>query len=165
MIAIRPAEFHDLGAITAIYNETVLTTDATFDTEPKTEAEQKAWLVSHGLRNPVVVAELDGSVVGCASLSQWSPRRAYADTAEISLYVKQEYRNHGLGGRLLAAILEEGRKVGLHTVIARIVAGNEQSIRLHEAVGFEPIGVMKEVGSKFGRLLDVWLMQKIYPSY
>lgn len=164
MVAIRPAEFDDLGAITAIYNEAVLTTDATFDTEPKTEAEQKAWLVSHGPRNPVLVAELDGIVVGWASLSEWSPRQAYADTAEISLYIKQGYRNHGFGGRLLAAILEEGRKVGLHTIIARIVAGNEQSVHLHQAAGFEATGIMREVGRKFGRLLDVWLMQKIYPQ-
>jgi phosphinothricin acetyltransferase len=109
------------------------------------------------------VAELDGLVVGWASLSQWSDRLAYADTAEISLYVRESLRGQGIGKRLIAAIVVEGEKAGLHTLIARIVAGNQASIRLHEAVGFEAIGVMREVGRKFGQLLDIHLMQKLYP--
>lgn len=101
-------------------------------------------------------------VVGWASLSKWSDRLAYADTAEISLYVQESLRGQGIGKRLVEAIVVEGEKVGLHTVIARIAGGNQVSIRLHEAVGFNHIGVMREVGRKFGELLDVYLMQKIY---
>ena len=164
MFAIRPAKLDDLEAITAIYNEAILTTDATFDTEPKTDAEQRVWFAKHGYRNPVLVAELDGVVVGWASLGEWSDRCAYADTAEISLYVKQEFRSRGIGRRLLEVIVREGEKVGLHTIIARIAGGNQISIHLHEGVGFEHIGVMKEVGKKFGEVLDVYLLQKIYPS-
>ena len=164
MFAIKRAKLDDLNAITEIYNEAILTTDATFDTEPKTDAEQRAWFANHGPKNPILVAELDNVVVGWASLSEWSERRAYSDTAEISLYVKQEFRGRGTGRRLLEGIIEEGEKVGLHTVIARINEGNKGSIRLHEGVGFEHIGVMREVGQKFGKLLDVCLMQKIYPS-
>ncbi len=164
MLTIRPAKLADLKAITAIYNEAILTTDATFDTEPKTEAERRIWFANHGSKHPIFVAELDGIVVGWASLSAWSSRRAYSDTAEISLYVKQEFRNKGIGKRLLADIIREGEKVGLHTVIARITEGNEQSICLHEGVGFEHIGVMREAGKKFGKLLNIYLMQKIYPA-
>lgn len=164
MLAIRRAKLDDLNAITEIYNEAILTTDATFDTEPKTNAEQRTWFANHGLKRPILVAELDGAVIGWASLSDWSHHDAYAATVEISLYVKEEFRRRGIGRGLLEAIIEEGEKVGLHTVIARITQGNEESIRLHESIGFEHIGVMKEVGRKFGQLLDVHLMQKIYPS-
>ena len=162
MLTIRQANLSDLGAITEIYNEAVLTTVASFDTEPKTEEEQGAWFARHGPKHPIVVAQLDNAVVGWASLSEWSDRRAYADTAEISLYVKEESRGRGIGRRLMETVVVEGEKAGLHTVVARIVNGNDVSVHLHEALGFEPIGVMREAGQKFGRLLDVLLMQKIY---
>lgn len=164
MFVIRPAKLYDLNAITEIYNEAVLTTDSTFDTEPKVDAEQRVWFANHGPKNPIFVAELEGVAVAWASLSEWSPRHAYADTAEISLYVKQELQSRGIGKKLLEAIIREGEKVGLHTVIARITEGNSVSIHLHECVGFEYIGVMREVGQKLGKLLNVCLMQKIYPS-
>jgi L-amino acid N-acyltransferase YncA len=161
-VVIRSASSQDLPAITDIYNEAILTTTATFDTEPKTAEEQRAWFAKHGNRNPLLVADDDGLVVGWASLSEWSDRCAYSDTAEVSLYVRSEHQGKGTGRRLLKAILQAGGSSGLHTVIARIAEGNQASIRLHESVGFEHIGVMKEVGKKFGRLLDVYLMQKIY---
>ncbi len=162
MLVIRAANLDDLGAITEIYNEAILTTTATFDTQPKGEAEQRAWFSSHGPRNPVLLAEVDGTVAGWASLSEWSDRCAYSDTAEVSLYVKQEFRGRGVGKKLLEALLREGEKAGLHTVIARIASGSDESLHLHESAGFEHIGVMREVGRKFGKLLDIHLMQKIY---
>lgn len=165
MLVIRPAKLADVPAITAIYNEAILTTDATFDMEPKTDAEQLAWFANHRLSHPILVAELDGIVVGWASLSAWSDRCAYSDAAENSLYVKQEFRNSGIGRRLLEVLIQEGERAGLHTVIARITEGNKESIHLHESLGFEHIGVMKEVGRKFDKLLNVCLMQIIYPPH
>jgi L-amino acid N-acyltransferase YncA len=162
VLIIRPANPEDVDSITQIYNEAVQKTVATFDTEPKTLQEQRAWFEYHGLKYPIFVAELDGVVTGWASLSKWSDRCAYSDTAEISLYVKEEFRGRGMGRKLLEAIVRQGEKVGLHTVIARIAEGNRVSIHLHELLGFEHIGIMREVGRKFGRLLDVYLMQKIY---
>lgn len=162
MVTVRRATLEDLVAITEIYNEAILTTVATFDTRTKTLKEQRDWFERHGPRYPILVAEQDGTVCGWASLSEWSDRCAYSDTAEISLYVREENRGEGIGGELMEAILKEGERAGLHTVIARIAEGNEASIRLHESQGFEHIGVMREVGRKFGRLLDVHLMQKIY---
>jgi L-amino acid N-acyltransferase len=164
MLILRRAKMEDLNRITLIYNEAVQTTVATFDTEPKTIEEQRAWFENHGPNYPVFVAEEDGIVSGWASLSKWSERRAYSGTAEISLYVKEEFRGRGIGRQLMEAIVEEGERVGLHTVIARIAGENSVSIHLHETLGFKQIGVMKEVGRKFGKLLDVNLMQKIYPS-
>ena len=162
MIIIRPAKPDDLTAITDIYNEAILTTDATFDTETKTVESQKEWFESHDSRNPILVAESDDLVIGWASLSKWSDRYAYSDTAEISVYVKDGYRGQGTGRQLIEQIIQAGEEVGLHTIISRITAGNEESIHLHAEFGFEHIGVMKEVGYKSGRLLDVVLMQKIY---
>ncbi len=162
MLTARRAALGDLEPITEIYNEAIVHTTATFDTEPKTLDEQRSWYTGHDSKHPILVAEKEDIVVGWASLSNWSDRCAYADTAEVSLYVKKEYRKEGIGKLLLETLLQEGKKAGLHTLIARIAEGNSSSVKLFEREGFILIGVMKEVGRKFGRLLDVYLMQKIY---
>lgn len=164
MSTIRRAATKDLAAVTEIYNEAILNSVATFDTEPKTVEEQKPWFESHDSKHPVLVAEQDGVVVGWASLTKWSGRCAYSDTAELSIYVKEGHRGRGVGAELMKTILDEGRKAGLHTIIARIAGPNEASVRLHKSAGFKHIGTMREVGRKFGELLDVRLMQKIYGS-
>jgi L-amino acid N-acyltransferase len=162
MIQIRMAQRKDIPLITKIYNEAILRTTATFDTTPKTLEEQQTWFEDHGAKNPVMVAELDGRVVGWGSLSKWSDRCAYTDTAEISLYIGEEHQGKGIGKNLMKKILEEGDKQGLHVVIARITEGNKVSVTLHESIGFFHIGVMKEVGMKFGKRLDVYLMEKVF---
>jgi len=158
---IRRATVDDVAAITEIYNEAILTTTATFDTEPKTVAERLAWFESHGERHPVLVALLDGKVVAWASITKWSDRNAYADTAETSFYVKSECRGRGIGRQLKGAVIEEARKLGFLTLIARVAEGNRESIHLNESFGFVHVGVLKEVGRKFDRLLDVHIMQKM----
>jgi phosphinothricin acetyltransferase len=162
MVKLRSARREDLDSITEIYNEAIIKTIATFDTEPKTYEDQKKWFDDHESKNPILVAELNGVIVGWASLSKWSDRCAYSDTAEISLYVREEYQGKGIGRRLIETIIKEGEKTGLHTIIARITEGNEPSLHLHRSVGFTHIGIMKEVGKKFGKRQDVHLMQKIY---
>lgn len=160
-ITIRPALPTDLGAVTEIYNDAILTTTATFDTEPKSGAEQLAWFQSHGGRFAVLVADRDGDVVGWTSLSRWSDRPAYDDTAETSVYVGREYRGHGIGRMLEEAIIDYARNFRFHTLIARIAGESTESLRLHESLGFVNVGTMKEVGRKFGRLLDVQMLQKM----
>jgi L-amino acid N-acyltransferase YncA len=159
MLIIRPAELKDLASITDIYNQAILNTTATFDTRTKTIEEQKAWFDKHGQKYPVLLGLEDNKIEGWASLSAWSDRCAYADTAEISLYVRKGERGKGIGRQLSEAILKAGKEAGLHTAIARIAEGNDASIHLAESLGFKHIGVMKEVGRKFGKLLDVYLMQ------
>lgn len=162
MIKIRNAEINDLNEITDIYNWAILNTTATFDTELKTLKEQKAWFENHGEKNPIKVAELNNEIIGWAALSKYSNRCAYSDTAEISLYVKTGHMNQGIGKKLMTNILKSGKNVGLHVLIARITEGNENSIHLHEKFGFELVGLLKEVGNKFGKRLNVYLMQKVY---
>ena len=164
MIITRNALIKDLDEITKIYNESILKTVATFDTEEKSIEEQKTWFKEHGPKNPIIVAEESGNILGWAALSKYSTRCAYSDTAEISLYVKDEYQDRGIGKKLIEKIIQEGKKAGLHVVIARITEQNEKSVHLHKSVGFEHVGIMKEVGLKFGKRLDVYLMQKIYKN-
>lgn len=161
MVNIRSATLKDLKGITKIYNQMILNTVATFDIEPKTFNEQKKWFTEHGFKNPILVAEIDKEIVGFASLSKYSDRCAYSDTVELSVYVKEEYQGKGIGKKLIKEIVEAGEKTGLHAIISRIVNGNKKSIYLHEIVGFKYIGTLKEVGYKFNRLLDVYLMEKI----
>ena len=161
MLTIRPATLEDLEVITEIYNDAILNMVATFDTEPKTLEGQKTWFANHVPAYPVLVSEQGRVVVGWASLSKWSEKLAYSATVEGSLYVKEGYRRQGIGKKLLEAIGQEGKKAGFHTVVARIAEGGEASIHLCESLGFERIGVMKEVGRKFDKFLDVYLLQKI----
>jgi len=160
---IRKAKPRDLPRITEIYNEAITTTTATFDTTPKTMEEQRLWFKDHGAKNPIMVAEQDERIIAWGALSKWSDRCAYTDTAEVSLYVREPYQGKGIGTQLLKQLLEEGKQQGLHAVIARITEGNSHSISLHESLGFFPIGTMKEVGVKFGKRLDVHLLEKLFP--
>jgi phosphinothricin acetyltransferase len=162
LVKIRKASLKDLKEITEIYNHAILTTVATFDTEPKTNKEQKKWFEEHGPKNPIIVAEIDKEIVGFASLSKYSTRCAYSDTAEISVYVKEKYQGKSIGKQLMKEIVDAGEKAGLHAIISRISQGNKVSVHLHEKVGFKHVGIYKEVGYKFGKRLDVYLMEKIY---
>nr|MDO8082580.1 N-acetyltransferase family protein [Candidatus Freyarchaeota archaeon] len=164
MLKIRDAKINDLTAITEIYNDAIIHTVATFDTQPRTVEEQKIWFSNHNSKFPLIVAEDNDLITGWASLSMWSDRCAYSDTAEISLYVKEGYRGKGTGKKLTEAILSKGENAGIHTIIARIEETNKASIHLFETLGFSHIGTMREVGRKFGKLLDVHLMQKIFNS-
>lgn len=158
---IRKATISDLEGITEIYNDAIKNTVATFDTEIKTLKEQEKWFKGHGKKYPVIVAEQDGNIVGWSALSKYSTRCAYSDTVELSLYVTEKYQSKGVGKSLMERIIEEGEKSGLHVILARITDGNKISIHLHEMFGFEHVGILKEVGYKFGKCLDVYLMQKI----
>jgi len=161
MLKVRPASQEDLEPITAIYNEAILKTVATFDTVPRSLADQTKWFHDHAPRYPMIVAELDGKVVGWASLSRWSDRPAYDGTAEVSVYVEQDHQGKKIGSALLEALVEAGEKGGFHTLVSRIVQGSDVSIHLHDKLGFSHVGVLKEAGRKFGKRLDVTIMQKI----
>ena len=159
----RLAEPRDAEATRAIYNLEVLETTVTFDLVPRTLADQQQWIEEHSGGHPAIVAvDDDDTVLGFASLSPFKPRAAYAPTVEDSVYVHRDGR--GRGHRRAAAPrhrLARARDHGFHSVIARIVGGHDASIALHRKCGFEQIGCEREVGRKFGRWLDVVLMQRM----
>lgn len=161
MSNIRSAQIKDLDAIRDIYNDAVLNTTTTFDTEPRTGEQQLEWFHEHSATYPVIVYEIESEITGWASLSKWSDRLAYAGTAEFSAYVKKEHRNKGIGRALLKHLIEKAVENKLHTIIARIAEGNETSIKMHKENGFEILGTMKEAGLKFGHYIDVTIMQKM----
>jgi L-amino acid N-acyltransferase len=156
---IRRAGLADAGSITEIYNEAIVTTTSTFDTEPKDLEERLEWLRSHDERHPVLVALISDKVVGWSALTKWSDRSAYDVTAETSIYVKSEFRGRGIGRALKQATIEEARRLGFHSLIARVAAGSEESLHLNRSMGFVHIGTLREVGCKFDRLIDVHILQ------
>ena len=156
---IRGARFDDLPSITEIYNEAIMSTTATFDTVPKSLADREAWFASRGPRHPILVAEIDGATVGWAALSPYSDRAAYDDTGETACYVHKEFRGRGIGRQLKCALLQEARRLGYHSLLARVTATSQESLRLNTSLGFQMVGTLREVGRKFGQLLDVHILQ------
>jgi L-amino acid N-acyltransferase len=165
---IRPATSGDAEAIRAIYNVEVLDSTNTFDMVPRTSDQQQAWLDEHRGVHPAVVAveavpgfQGDEVVLGFGSLSSFRERSGYAATAENSVYVDRAHRGKGVGRALLAELLTLAAAHGFHSVIARIAGHNEASIRLHQAAGFELVGVEREVGRKHRQWIDVVELQRL----
>ncbi|MFI5046329.1 MAG: GNAT family N-acetyltransferase [Acidimicrobiia bacterium] len=167
-VEIRLAERRDAEGIRAVYNHYVSESTALFDLVPRTLEEQVAWIDEHSGGHPALVAvdaaarrDVPGGVVGFGSLSPFRSRPAYGGTVENSVYLLDSHQGRGIGRRLLDELLRLADAHGFHTVIARISGGNDASIALHEACGFETIGVEREVGRKFGQWLDVVEMQRM----
>lgn len=161
-ISVRLATREDAEAIRSIYNREVTGSTVTFDLVPRSLDDQRAWLDAHAGAHPAVVAVDDeGTVGGFGSLSPYRSRPAYSTTVEDSVYVHPDQQGKGVGRLVLAELVRLAEVHGFHAVMARIVGGHEASIALHTGCGFELVGVEREVGRKFGKWLDVALMQKL----
>ena len=161
-IQIRRAVPGDLPYLTSIYNQAIVSTTATFDTEPRSLADREEWFQAHDAHFPILVAETQSEevrVVGWASLSPWSDRCAYRETGETSFYVDEEFRGQGVGRQLQAATIQTACDLGFHTLIARVAEGSDASLHLIRSAGFRDVGVLRDVGFKFGRRLDVHVLQ------
>lgn len=161
-LRIRPAGGADLDAINRIYNHEVLTGVATWDEEPWTTAARLGWFEALDPdTEPVFVAEQGGAVIGFAYLSRYRLRTGYRFTREDTLYVDPVHQRRGIGRALLTTLIGAAEAGGMHTLVARIEAGNRASIELHERLGFIIAGRTREVGFKFGRWLDLVEMQRL----
>ena len=160
-VVVRLATLDDAEAIQRIYNHEVEHTTHTFDLVPRTLEEQQAWLQDRSGALGVLVAEIDGQVVGFSSLSEYRPRAAYRTSVESSVYVNETMRGRGVGRRLLHDLVDLANASGFHTMVARIAGEHEASVKLHEAVGFATVGTEREVGRKFGSWLNVVVMQRM----
>jgi phosphinothricin acetyltransferase len=160
-VDIRRANLADAEAIRQIYNIEVTGSTATLDLVPRTPEEQASWMVAHSGVYPVIVADEGGQVVGFASLSPYRPRPGYATAVEDSIYVAAQHRGKGVGRQLLSEAVVMARTHGFHSIVARVSATQQASVALHEACGFDLIGVEREIGRKFGRWVDVALLQRL----
>ncbi|MBD2256587.1 GNAT family N-acetyltransferase [Pseudanabaena sp. FACHB-2040] len=161
---VRPATLQDISAITAIYAHHVRHGLASFEWEAPSEAEMaqrmKA-LVFAQRRYPYVVVERDSEIAGYAYVGPYRSRAGYCYAVEDSVYVKPGFQGCGLGKLLLTTLLEESAELGFRQMVAVIGDScNQPSIALHQALGFHYVGVLKGVGFKAGRWLDVVLMQR-----
>lgn len=160
MEIVDATESHIEG-ITAIYNDAVENSTAIWNDMKVDANNRRAWLADRARAGyPVLVAiDAKDNVFGYASFGDWRAWDGYRHTVEHSIYVRADQRGHGIGKYLLVALIDRARSIGKHVMVAGIEAENLASIRLHEKLGFEHVGTLKEVGVKFGTWLDLTFLQ------
>jgi phosphinothricin acetyltransferase len=157
---IRPATDADLDAILEIYNAAILETAAIWTDEPVARENREKWFATQAANgHPILVAEIDGQAVGYASFSQWRLMYGYRYSVENSIYVASDFQGRGIARALMTELMAQATAYGAHLMVADIEAGNVASIALHESLGFEKTGHVKEIGYKFGRWLDLAILQ------
>lgn len=162
-INIRPYKTDDTQAILAIINHNILHSTSLYDYNIRSYEQQKTILEEKINKNfSVIVAELDGIVVGFGMYSEFRFREAYQFTVEHSVYVSEDFHGNGVGKQLLQELINLARKQKIHTMIGVIDSENQGSVVFHEKFGFKTVGIIKESGYKFDRWLDSVLMQLLF---
>jgi phosphinothricin acetyltransferase len=156
---IRLAEDADAEAIRAIRNDVIEHSTAMWTTEQLSPGDARAWLAENLARRSAYVAESDRQVIGYANWAPWRPKDGYRHTVEDSVYLTEAHQGHGLGAELLRTIIAGAGDSGAHVIMACIESSNTRSVALHERLGFELVGTAREVGTKFGRWLDLTMMR------
>jgi len=164
---VRSATPEDAFAIAAIYAPHVLHGSASFEVEAPDAEEillRRAAILELGL--PYLVAEIDGEIAGYAYASRFRPRAAYRFTAENSVYVAERFQRRGVARLLMQQLMESCANAGIREMIAVIADPSISlpSVTLHRSLGFQEVGVLRGVGEKFGRALDVLMMQRTLTS-
>jgi len=160
-VRLRDAVARDGEAIAAIYNDAVAHTTAIWNDVTVDAVDRMAWMAARqDAGHPVIVAvDPDDEAIGYATYGPWRPHDGYRHTVEHSVYVRGDQRGRGLGKALMEAVIARARAAGIHVMIAGIESGNDGSIRLHESLGFTHVGTAAQVGTKFGRWLDLTFLQ------
>ena len=152
---IRNVKPEDAAQIAEIYNYYIKNTHQTFETESLSAEEMQARIAEISENYPYVVAEEDGEIYGYANATQFKTRQAYEFSAEVSIYVKSDAKQKGIGTLLYDRLFEELRQTDIHAIIAGISLPNDGSVRFHEKLGFTKVAHFREVGYKLGRWVDV----------
>lgn len=161
-LTIRPAKLEDLDKILEIVNHSILHTTANYNYDIQTLEVQTKWFEDKKTKNmPVVVADLNGEVVGFGSYGQFREKIGYQYTVEHSVYVVDDVIGKGIGSKLLTELIRLAKEQGFHVMIGAIDGDNAGSIAFHEKFGFTAIGTIREVGYKFDHWLDLVFMQLI----
>ena len=159
-LTIREAVPADIHAILDIYNNAILHGIALWRDDTVDLTDREMWMASQAQGGfPVLIAEIDGDVVGYASYGLWRPYAGYRHTVTDTIYLMDTAQGRGIGSTLLGMITDHARAAGFHVLIADIESGNTASIRLHQRFGFEIAGEIREVGTKFGDWLDLTIMR------
>ena len=159
-IKIRAYQTKDTQAILDVINYNILHSTALYDYSIRNYEQQKAILEDKTNKGfPVIVAKLNGELVGFGMYSEFRFREAYKFTVEHSVYVSEKHIGKGIGKALLSELIKLAKAQGLHTMIGVIDSENQDSIAFHEQFGFKTVGIIKESGYKFDRWLDSVFMQ------
>jgi L-amino acid N-acyltransferase YncA len=158
-VTVRKALLRDMEAINSIYNHYVPISDCTMEVEPVSLEARQLWFHEHGANLPILVAEVDGQVVGWASLSKHRLRSAYRYTVEDAVYVHESMLGKGIGSSLLDELIVQAKCKGYHSIIAVINANQKASLDLHGKKGFIEVAHLREAGFKLGRWVDIKYMQ------
>ena len=155
---VRPATDNDLPALTAIYNHYIVNTPITFDVEPFSVDERRAWFREHARdgRYRMFVADTGtGEVVGYATTSRFRVKAAYDTTVEASVYCRADCIRTGAGTALYGALFDSLQEEDIHRIVAGVTLPNDASLALHARFGFREVGTLSAVGRKFERFWDV----------
>jgi L-amino acid N-acyltransferase YncA len=163
-ITIRRARLDDAAAIADIYTQGILERIATFESEPRTEADIRQKLEQVSERHPTLVAEIDGRVAGWASISLYRPRACYAGIGEFSIYIDRAARGKGVGKVLLKALIDEAERLGYWKLPSRVFTFNTASLALCASQGFREVGVYEKHAKLDDDWLDVVIIERLIPS-
>ena len=152
---IRKVKLSDAEEIAAIYNKYILTTTISFEVAALSVEEMRQRISALAADFPYYVYEEEGHVMGYCYAHKWKERAAYNKTLETTIYLSSNYTQHGIGTELMKTLISDCKEMGVRALIACITYENEASIRFHERLGFEKVSHFKQVGMKFGRVLDV----------
>ena len=157
---IRPAEERDIAAITAIYNEVLLHSTAIYRDDPVTLDERRSWWQSRLAQGyPILVADDDGALIGFASFGDFRFGSGYRFTVEGTIHIAANARRQGAGTSLFHALYDHAHALGKHMLVAGVDSENTGSLAFLERLGFQRTAYMPEVGFKFGRFLNLVLLQ------
>lgn len=167
LIRPRPATDDDVAAICAIYNQSIVGSHVSFDTEPWTVESRREWFAHYGGDTPwqVWVATEGAAVVGAAWSSRYRPRAAYDSSVETTIVIDADATGRGVGARLYGALLDDLDARDVHRAYAVVALPNDASVALHRRCGFETLSVQDEVGFKLGRWWSTMLLQRRHPRH
>jgi L-amino acid N-acyltransferase len=159
---VRNAEISDVPAVLKIYNEIIAHSTAVYTSEPRSLEDRLEWFKDRVAKGfPVLVADDGNNIAGFATYGEWRGSWAgYFYTVEHSIHVAAGLRGQGVGSLLMQALIERAKEQGKHVMLGGVDATNEQSLKFHCSLGFEPVSHFKEVGRKFDRWLDLVFVQK-----
>lgn len=163
-ITVRHATLDDAAAIADIYTQGIMERIATFESEPRTEEDMRGKLESDSDRHPTLVAELDGQVVGWASIGLYRPRQCYAGIGEFSFYIDRNARGKRIGQTLLGALIDEAERLGYWKLLSRVFPFNHASLSACKKQGFREVGTYEKHAKLDDEWLDVVIIERLIPS-